>query len=87
MKQEEGIVTESLDHPHFREDRQRALAEFSFPDDISYDDFNRQTGGLTRTQYIHYLNKTYHRTQKIEGASRCSPPLFHRWLISSNNYL
>jgi len=64
LKQEEGIVTESLDHPHFREDRQRALAEFSFPEDISYDDFNRQTGGLTRTQYIHYLNKTYHRTHK-----------------------
>ena len=67
MKPEEGIVTESLDHPHFREERQRALAEFSLPEDISYDDFNRQTGGLTRTQYIDYLNKTYPRTHKIEG--------------------
>lgn len=64
LKPEEGIVTASLDHPHFREERQRALAEFSLPEDISYDDFNRQTGGLTRTQYIDYLNKTYPRTHK-----------------------
>ncbi|WP_445477473.1 immunity 26/phosphotriesterase HocA family protein [Lysinibacillus irui] len=63
LKLEEGIVAESLDHPHYREERQQALAEFGLPEDITYDDFNRQTGGLTREKYIHYVNKTYSRSR------------------------
>ncbi|WP_155592290.1 immunity 26/phosphotriesterase HocA family protein [Lysinibacillus cavernae] len=64
LKPEEGYVSKSLDHPHFHKERQQALAEFGLPDDITYDEFNRQTSGLTRKEYIHYINKTYNRSLK-----------------------
>lgn len=63
LKPEEGIVVESLDQLDYREERQQALAEFGLPENITYDDFNRQTGGLTREKYIHYVNKTYSRSR------------------------
>jgi len=44
----------SLDNPLYAEERKQALAEFGFPKDISYDEFNRQTGGLTRLAYLDY---------------------------------
>ncbi|WP_158523962.1 hypothetical protein [Paenibacillus bovis] len=43
----------------YASDRARAMAEYGFAADISYDEFNRRTGGLTRTQYLDYLNRTY----------------------------
>ncbi|MFD1888309.1 immunity 26/phosphotriesterase HocA family protein [Paenibacillus wenxiniae] len=55
---------QTLDHPLYAGARQQAMAEFGFPATISYDDFNEQTGGLTRKQYVHYLQRTYERYAK-----------------------
>ncbi|MCG7385696.1 immunity 26/phosphotriesterase HocA family protein [Paenibacillus sp. ACRRY] len=49
----------TLDHPSYREEREKALAEFGFPPELSYDEFNERTGGLTRKQYLAYLSRTY----------------------------
>ncbi|WP_431087643.1 hypothetical protein [Paenibacillus sp. 8b26] len=35
--------SKTLDHPLYHEARKKASTEFGFPEDISYDDFNRQT--------------------------------------------
>ncbi|WPP39769.1 immunity 26/phosphotriesterase HocA family protein [Paenibacillus hunanensis] len=56
----------TLDHPLYIEARQKAMAEFGFPVDISYDDFNKQTCGLTRRQYLEYLQGTYARYGKAK---------------------
>jgi hypothetical protein len=55
---------QTLDHPQCAKARQQAMAEFGFAADMSYDDFNEQTGGLTRQQYLHYLQRTYERYGK-----------------------
>jgi len=54
----------SLDNPLYAKERKQALAEFGFPKDITYDEFNRQTGGLTRLEYLDYLSKKYARSRK-----------------------
>ncbi|MDM5248683.1 immunity 26/phosphotriesterase HocA family protein [Lysinibacillus sp. G4S2] len=54
----------SLDNPLYTKEHKQALAEFGFPKDITYDEFNRQTGGLTRLEYLDYLSKKYARTRK-----------------------
>ncbi|KAF6570542.1 immunity 26/phosphotriesterase HocA family protein [Paenibacillus polymyxa] len=56
----------TLDNPLYREERRKALAEFGFPEDISYDEFNRQTGGLTRSEYLAYLTRTYSGKRKMK---------------------
>lgn len=62
--EERRIPSNSLDHPSYHEERKLALAKFGFPEDITYDEFNRQTGGLTRAEYLEYLARTYSRTRK-----------------------
>lgn len=56
LKSEEDDEFGSLDHPQYQKERQQVLAEFGFPANITYDEFNRQTGGLTRNEYINYVN-------------------------------
>ncbi|BFH63367.1 hypothetical protein [Paenibacillus azoreducens] len=40
----EQTSSDSLDHPLSRKERKQALAEFGFPEEITHDEFNRQTG-------------------------------------------
>ncbi|QQP14982.1 immunity 26/phosphotriesterase HocA family protein [Lysinibacillus agricola] len=54
----------SLNNPLSAKERKQALAEFGFPEDITYDEFNRQTGGLTRSEYLDYLSNKYPRSRK-----------------------
>lgn len=54
----------SLDNPLYAREHKQALAEFGFPKDITYDEFNRQTDGLTRLEYLDYLSKKYARSRK-----------------------
>ncbi|WMT39021.1 immunity 26/phosphotriesterase HocA family protein [Paenibacillus sp. D2_2] len=61
---EHRASSNSLEHPLYHAERTLVLAEFGLPEDISYDEFNRQTGGLTRAEYLEYLAKTYSRTRK-----------------------
>lgn len=56
---EEREWHKTLDNPLYQDERRKALAEFGFLEDISYDEFNRQTGGLTRSEYLAYLARTY----------------------------
>jgi len=64
LKPEEDDESRSLDHPQYQKERQQVLAEFGLPANITYDEFNRQTGGLTRSEYINYVNKTYNSSHK-----------------------
>jgi len=64
LKPEEDDESRSLDHPQYQKERQQVLDEFGFPANITYDEFNRQTGGLTRSEYINYVNKTYNSSHK-----------------------
>lgn len=64
LKSEEENASKSLAHPHYHKEHQQAFAEFGLPADITYDEFNRQTGGLTRHEYLHYLNKFENRSHK-----------------------
>ncbi|WP_341302730.1 hypothetical protein MHB44_10550 [Lysinibacillus sp. FSL H8-0500] len=57
--QKEHDYPVSFDKPHYYQERLQAFAEFGFPQNITYDDFNRQTGGLTRKEYLHYIYNTY----------------------------
>ncbi len=59
----------TLDHPRYTQARQQAMAEFGFSADISYDDFNEQTSGLTRQQYLDYLQRTYPRYKKAKASN------------------
>lgn len=52
----EQAMLHSLEHPLYAKDRKQAFAEFGLPEDITYDEFNRQTGGLTRLEYLDYLS-------------------------------
>jgi len=61
---ERRASSNSLDHPLYYAERNLVLAEFGFPENITYDEFNRQTGGLTRAEYLDYLAKTYSRARK-----------------------
>jgi len=47
---------DSLENPLFSMERKKALDEFGFPEDITYDEFNRRTAGLTRLEYLDYLS-------------------------------
>lgn len=49
----------ALDNAVYQVERGRALAEYGFPAEISYDEFNSRTGGLTRVQYLDYVARTY----------------------------
>ena len=51
----EQAMLHSLEHPLYAKERKQALAEFGFPEDITYDEFNRRTAGLTRLEYLDYL--------------------------------
>ncbi|MBQ4792861.1 immunity 26/phosphotriesterase HocA family protein [Pectobacterium versatile] len=53
----------TLHKPAHREAWERALAEFGFPPDTTYDAFAQRTGGLTRAAYLAYIadNKAYQR--------------------------
>ncbi|MDR0441026.1 MAG: immunity 26/phosphotriesterase HocA family protein [Candidatus Accumulibacter sp.] len=39
-------------------DRKTAFAWFGVPEDIGFDEFNKQYGGMTRAQYAEYANQT-----------------------------
>lgn len=57
----EGRMWEkTLTHPQYQKEWVQALAEFGFPEDITYDEFCKQTGALTRSEYIGYVkNQIY----------------------------
>ncbi|MFJ7367955.1 immunity 26/phosphotriesterase HocA family protein [Lysinibacillus sp. NPDC098008] len=57
--QEEHDYPASFDNPYYYQERLQAFAEFGLPQNITYDDFNRQTGGLTRKEYLAYIHNTY----------------------------
>ncbi len=64
LKPEEDDESRSLDLPQYQKERQQVLAEFGLPANITYDEFNCQTGGLTRSEYINYVYKTYSSSHK-----------------------
>ncbi|XYQ52811.1 Imm26 family immunity protein [Pectobacterium carotovorum] len=58
----------TLHKPAHREAWERALAEFGFPPDTTYDAFAQRTGGLTRAAYLTYIanNKVYQRKARVK---------------------
>ncbi|MNC60533.1 hypothetical protein D3C75_1104170 [compost metagenome] len=47
----------TLTHPQYQKEWVQALAEFGFSENITYDEFCKHTGALTRSEYIDYVRK------------------------------